>query len=215
MPAFTLRSVKNAPLTNDEVDGTFQYLKDEVDVLKTKSFGSSAQLRLLLSDPTGSGKAVFATSPVFLNGIYSTSLVFALFNDTVTTINFAGAATVLNIGAAGCATTIQGNVAVTGDVVSAASSDISLKENVQVIENALESLLAIEGVTWDWKEGVNEIVKLAPTTGVIAQDVEKVQPRLVTEDADGIKRVHYANMVGVIIEAIRTLNARIDRLEKE
>ena len=84
-----------------------------------------------------------------------------------------------------------------------------------MIQNALESVLAIRGVTWDWKAEVNETVKLNPTTGVIAQEVEKVHPRVVTEGEDGIKRVSYDRMVGLLIEAIRELNEKIDRIQQD
>ena len=210
MADFTLRSVKNAPLTNDEVDGTFQHLKDLVDSLGTKTFTTSAQLANLLNDETGSGKAVFNTSPVFLSGVYTTSLSFQLFNTTVTTINFAGACTTMTIGAAGMAATWQGTLSVVGDVIAYASSDIRLKDNIEVIPNALEIVKAIRGVTWDWKEEVREDVKKSPTTGVVAQEVEAVFPLVVREDEDGAKRVNYEHMIGLLVQAIKELNDKVD-----
>lgn len=212
MADFILRSVKNAPLTNDEVDGTFQHLKDAVDLLNTKTFTNSAQLANLLNDETGSGKAVFATSPVFVNGVYTSSLTFALYDTVATTINFAGACTTLNIGAVGMATTLQGTLSVIGDVIAFASSDARLKENVEEIPNALEIVKAIRGVTWDWKEEVREDVKQSPTTGLIAQEVEAVFPLVVRtdDDEDGTKRINYEHMIGLLVQAIKELNDKVD-----
>ena len=210
---FTLRSEKGSPLTNDEVDGTFQFLKDQIDSLNLWKFINSAQLALLLNDETGTGKVVFNTSPTFLTGVYTTSVTFSLFNTGVTTLNFAGAATTLTIGAVGCATTLQGTLSVVGDVIAYATSDIRMKDNVRVIPQALAKVMLLRGVTWDWKEDVREDLKASPTTGVIAQDVEKVLPEVVSTREDGTLAVNYEHMIGLLIEAIRELNEKIDRLQ--
>ena len=67
---------------------------------------TSTQLRSTLSDPTGSGQAVFNTSPNFVTGINTQSTSFSLFNAFATTINAFGAATDINIGADTGTTTI-------------------------------------------------------------------------------------------------------------
>jgi hypothetical protein len=215
-PVYLLRSAKGSPLTNDEVDGTFEYLKDAIDgidvTVTANTFTNSAELAALLSDETGSGKVVFSDSPVFTTGVYCTGAIFAVFNTVATTINFAGAATTLTIGANGCATTLQGTLSVIGDVIAYATSDISMKHNIRVIPQALVKVMALRGVTWDWNEDVRADLKKSPTTGVIAQDVEKVLPEVVATREDGTKAVNYEHMIGLLIEAIRELNDKIDRL---
>ena len=53
-----------------------------------------------------------------------------------------------------------------------------------------------------------------PSVGVIAQDVEKVLPELVSERGDtGAKSVNYNGLVGVLIEAVKELSARVSKLE--
>jgi hypothetical protein len=53
-----------------------------------------------------------------------------------------------------------------------------------------------------------------PSVGVIAQDVEKVLPELVSERDDiGTKSVNYNGLVGVLIEAVKELSARVSELE--
>lgn len=213
---YKLRSVKGSPLTNDEVDGTFQYLKDAIDsinvVVTANTFTNSAELALLLSDESGTGKVIYSDSPTFTTALYTTSAIFNLFNTVATTMNFAGAATTLNIGANGCATSIQGTVSVEGDVIAYVTSDISMKKNIRIIPQALAKVMALRGVTWDWNEEVREDVKKSPTTGIIAQDVEKVLPEVVVTREDGTKAVNYEHMIGLLIEAIRELNEKIDRL---
>lgn len=61
---------------------------------------SSANLITAVTDETGSGVLVFATTPTFTTSIVTGSSTFALLNTTATTVNAFGAATTLNLGAA-------------------------------------------------------------------------------------------------------------------
>ncbi|MEK7504133.1 MAG: hypothetical protein AAB550_01340, partial [Patescibacteria group bacterium] len=76
--------------------------------------GASADLLNSLSDETGTGLAVFGTSPAFTTSITTGSTTFALVNTTATTVNFAGAATTLSIGAATGTTTVNNGLTVSG-----------------------------------------------------------------------------------------------------
>ena len=77
---------------------------------------TSAQLRGVLSDETGTGAATFATSPSFTTGINAASATMALFDTTATSINMGGAATSVEIGAATGTTTVHNNLDVDLDV---------------------------------------------------------------------------------------------------
>ena len=77
---------------------------------------TSAQLASVLSDETGTGAAVFATSPEFTTGIEAASTTMALFDDTATTINFGGSATAIDIGASTGTTSINNNLDVDLDL---------------------------------------------------------------------------------------------------
>lgn len=87
-----------------------------------------------------------------------------------------------------------------------AFSDAKLKENVEVIDNALDKVKQIRGVTYDRidMDGKRQ-------AGVIAQEVEKVLPEVVSEQVNDTKAVAYGNMVGLLIEAIKEQSAQIDR----
>lgn len=83
---------------------------------------TSAELAAALTDETGSGASVFATSPTIASPAITTSLTtssttFALVNATATTVNFAGAATTLSVGAATGTTTINNGLTVTGPTI--------------------------------------------------------------------------------------------------
>ena len=71
---------------------------------------TSAQLAGVISDETGSGSLVFGTSPTITTSLVTGSATFALVNTTATTVNFAGAATALNVGAAGCVSIFGGQI---------------------------------------------------------------------------------------------------------
>jgi hypothetical protein len=90
------------------------------------------------------------------------------------------------------------------------SSDARLKENVETLNNAVETVSKLRGVSYT-KNGVPEI-------GVIAQEIETVLPKVVGEDPNGYKTVAYGNIVGLLIEAIKeqqeTIKELTTRLEK-
>jgi hypothetical protein len=94
-----------------------------------------------------------------------------------------------------------------------ATSDISLKENVITIENALEKVLSLRGVEYDRIDsGEHQI-------GVIAQEVEKVIPEVVYPKSPSpdyqTKSVAYGNLIGLLIEAIKEQQKEIEELKKK
>jgi len=104
---------------------------------------------------------------------------------------------------------ITGALVATGDVT--AFSDITLKEDVEVIPNALDKVSQIRGVTFTRKDFEDKSRK----SGVIAQEVEKVLPEVVTTTEDGTKTVAYGNLVGLLIESIKELKAEVAELKEK
>ena len=104
---------------------------------------------------------------------------------------------------------ITGALVATGDVT--AFSDITLKENIEVIPNSLDKVSQLRGVTFTRKDLDDKSRK----SGVIAQDVEKVLPEVVTTNEDGIKTVAYGNLVGLLIESIKELKAEVAELKEK
>ena len=100
---------------------------------------------------------------------------------------------------------VDGEIIATGDVT--AYSDRALKRNIQTIENALDKVIAMRGVTYqkDEKDGL----------GVIAQEVEEVLPEVVRKDGYGMRSVAYGNIVGVLIEAIKEQQKQIEELKSK
>ena len=87
------------------------------------------------------------------------------------------------------------------------TSDRRLKDNIQVINNALNKVNSINGVTFNWKESGKT------SMGVIAQDVEKVAPEVISE-TNGYKAVNYDGLIGLLIESIKELKQEISDLKQ-
>lgn len=100
------------------------------------------------------------------------------------------------------------NFTATGNVT--AYSDIRLKENIKVVDNAVQKVMQLEGVTFTRTDHGEKDQRYA---GVIAQSVERVLPEVVHTDENGIKSVAYGNMAALFIEAIKELQAKIESLE--
>ena len=105
-----------------------------------------------------------------------------------------------------------GNLVATGNITAYGTpSDIKLKENIEVIDNALDKVKQLKGITYDLKSDGNRL------TGLIAQDLEKVLPEAVytaknLEDEEHLA-IRYGNTVGLLVEAIKELEARVKELE--
>jgi hypothetical protein len=89
------------------------------------------------------------------------------------------------------------------------SSSIALKENVAPIENALDAIMRLVGVTYDRRDGSKQ-----HEAGLIAEEVDKVLPNIVTKDQDGNPdAIHYTKLTAYLIEAVKSLKAEINSLK--
>ncbi len=103
-----------------------------------------------------------------------------------------------------------------GDIIgfsSSTTSDRRLKKNIKPLENSLEKIQKLEGVSFEWKDNGK-----GKSLGFIAQDYEKVVPELVTEvegfnDEGKIKTINYGNTVALLVEAMKEQQNIINRLE--
>ncbi|WP_412462969.1 tail fiber domain-containing protein [Halobacteriovorax sp. RT-2-6] len=106
---------------------------------------------------------------------------------------------------------------VAGNVLAAAylyTSDERFKENVETIIDPLHKVNSLRGVTFDWKtdEFPERNFPKEKTVGFIAQEVEKVQPELVKTGQDGYKSVQYGNITALLVEAVKSISSKIDKL---
>jgi cytoskeletal protein CcmA (bactofilin family) len=139
-----------------------------------------------------------------LTGVASTDNI-----QTATVANFLDGVTVAGVTTTSSNVNVTGNVTVTGDVSATnfnSTSDVTLKQDVSVIDNALEMISQLEGVSWKWKES------LKPSLGVTAQNVEEVAPELVSNGNH--KSVNYNGLIGILIEAVKELKSEVDELKR-
>ena len=99
--------------------------------------------------------------------------------------------------------TATGSFTAAGNVT--AYSDERLKSDIVTIPDALETVCKLRGVNFT-KDG-------EASTGVIAQEVQKVMPEVVLQ-GDEYLSVAYGNLVGVLIEAVKELKAEVETLKK-
>lgn len=118
-----------------------------------------------------------------------------------------------SIGVGTAATGTTGEIIATGDITSWYSSDERLKNNIQTITNSLEKVTQLDGVTFNWNELAEGKDVNVREAGVIAQQVQKVLPEVVTERDTGYLAVRYEKLVPLLIEAIKELKAEVDALK--
>ena len=144
--------------------------------------------------------------------------------DSISAIQFVDSGGSAEIGCSGTSNTFypngvlkmyldsSGNLVAAGNVTAYGSmSDEKLKENIEIIENPIEKIKNLKGVNFTYKKDGSK------STGLIAQDLEKVLPEAVytakdLEDEEHLA-IRYGNTVGLLVEAIKELEARVKELE--
>lgn len=97
-------------------------------------------------------------------------------------------------------------------------SDIRLKRNVSQLNNALDNISNLRGVTFLWdteKEQHNMNMPRGNQIGFIAQEVEEIYPELVTIGPNGFKQVDYDKVTPIMVEAIKEQQIQISNLQQQ
>ena len=121
-----------------------------------------------------------------------------------------------NLGNVGIGTQIPtSKVDVIGSVCAngvALSSDVRYKKDIVALTDALEKLMQLQAVRYEFKteEFPERQLPVEAQIGLIAQEVEAVIPELVTTKADGYKAIDYAKLAPYLIEAIKTAEAELE-----
>lgn len=102
---------------------------------------------------------------------------------------------------------VNGTIYATSNIT--ANSDLVLKKNLKLVENPIDKINQLNGYLYQWKE--NDEYQY----GVIAQEVEKILPHAVSTSTIGIKGVAYNQLIPVMIEAIKELNAEVKLLKSK
>lgn len=184
------------------------------------SWTSPSSLSISVADP-GSTATVhypfFGTNagslPTSLNPLVRSNLTFVPSTGTLTSTEMRVSASTASSTVSTGALVVTGGVGVGGQLTATTiveSSTIALKENVTPIENALDLILKLDGVTYD------RIDTKEHEAGLIAEWVNKVLPDLVSKDADGNPSgIKYTKLTAYLIEAVKTLKSEIEVLKSK
>jgi hypothetical protein len=163
-------------------------------------------------DVTGTGNATSDfRAPIFYDSnstsYYvdpaSTSRLFTLEVFNRVGINQSSPSYPLHVNASVSGTSIYASA----DIV--AYSDVSVKENIRLIENVIERIQQSRGVLYDRID-----IDSKDNIGFIAQELEVAFPELIVTNEDGTKAVKYQNTVAVLFEAIKDQQKQIDELKQ-
>ena len=91
------------------------------------------------------------------------------------------------------------------------TSDIRLKKNIQKLPRALNNVLAMKSVIFNWKDKKRGQKR---SIGLIAQDLEKLYPELISENEEGFKQIEYDKLTAILIAAVQELSEKVIKLEK-
>jgi hypothetical protein len=226
----TSASVASATATSiSTLSGSVKTVTDAISTRVTTLEGKDISITLT-GDVTGTGTitdlanvsfaTTIAANSVALGtdttGDYVASLVQGT-GVTITNNSGEGATPTISIGQAVATNSAVAfaSVSATGDIVAFSGSDRRLKNNIVNISDALNKVKQLNGVTWEWNEDANEVTKTAPSTGLIAQEVQEVLPEVVKEREDGYLGIDYSKMVGLLVEAIKEQQTQIAELKAE
>jgi hypothetical protein len=104
------------------------------------------------------------------------------------------------------------SLSVTNDgTLTTSTSDRRMKKNIETIPHALEKVMALRGVTFNWKDSSMPKRMM----GMIAQEVLPIVPELVFQnEQDGYYGINYGESAGLLIEAIKEQQKIIQELSK-
>lgn len=97
------------------------------------------------------------------------------------------------------------------------ASDGRFKKNIEPLQESLEKVLQMQGVSYQMKadEFPTAHFDTATQVGLIAQDIEKIVPEVVTEGPTGYKAIDYAKLVPLLIESIKAQQAMLQKQQEE
>jgi hypothetical protein len=203
-------TAKGSPLSSAEIDQNFINLNDnKLEASQLNSNSVPASFTSLGIGTSASGTA---------GRIDSTSLVVSANGQ------------IASFGVGTTASGTDGEIRATNNITSF-YSDERLKENIELIPNALDKVMQLRGVTYNANELAESFgyINKEKQVGVLSADVEKVLPEAVkpapfdimvfenteiSRSGENYKTVQYEKIVPLLIEAIKELNHQIKELKE-
>lgn len=172
---------------------------DNLVINDSITFSNTAQL--IYDELTFSNNVVF-TGDIAANTVSGN----VTFTNTITALSVVANTSNANTSNANTITanTISANTITAVDFNS--TSDVTLKENVETLSNSIDIINQINPVSFVWKESGK------PAYGVIAQEIEKILPDIVSEN-DGIKTVAYTQIIAFLVAAVQEQQKEIEHIK--
>jgi len=210
-------SVKSAPLTNLEIDGNFKSIQDGINtILDGTSSLASPSLTGIPTAPTAAvntNTTQLATTAFVIAQIADDAPPVTLIDDVSTNTSQYLTMARSNTGelnssyVASTKLYFNPNTGALNATDFNSLSDATQKKNVNDINDAIGIVNQLRGVEFEWVDN-NKM-----SSGVIAQDLEKILPHLVETNDNGIKSVNYNGLIAYLIESIKQLSNKIETLE--
>ena len=194
----TSNSESGITVTYDDSDGTLDFSTSVTQTPAITSNGSTPSLNSGISasevrNLIGAGTSSFNGAYSSLSGLPTIPTNNNQLTNGAGYITSNGLSNLSNNG-----NNLSGNFTATGNIT--AYSDERLKDNILTIDNALDKVSQMRGVTFTKDDKLS--------SGIIAQELEKIAPELVHDGE--YKSIAYGNVVGYLIEAIKELKERLD-----
>lgn len=107
----------------------------------------------------------------------------------------------------------NGDLEAKGDLIGFGLSDQRLKTNINRIPDALDKVLHLDGITFNWTDQAQGKSTAVAEAGLLAQQVKSVLPEAVGQRQDGYLGVRYDKIVSLLVEAIKDLKNEVDALK--
>jgi len=114
----------------------------------------------------------------------------------------------------GSTLSVSGAITATSDITAYSSSDRRLKDNINPIPDALNKVMSISGVEFDWNDKADS-VNTGHDFGVIAQEILDILPEAVKQRDTGYLAVRYDRIIPLLVEAVKELNKEIKELKSK
>lgn len=176
---------------------------DIVDIIEIATGRGATGARGPAGQTTLAGVGTTSTStthyPIFISGLGNTAPFISTTSNYFGFVPSSGTLLINQISVAGVATALDFN----------STSDVNLKKDVKVIDDAVSKVSQLNGVSFNWTDTGQS------SAGVIAQDVEKVMPEIIRNNPTGYKSLNYNGLIGLLIEAVKEQNETIKSLEQK
>jgi hypothetical protein len=223
-------SLYNNRTGNDNVAIGFDALMNGTAGTGNTAVGSQAGLNATGSGNVfiggGAGNAETGSNRLYIASGGTAPLIYGQFDARRVGVDTTGPTNTLDVNGSLRARNLAGagvrSVAVdaNGVLMISVPSDERLKKGIVPLGQAIDVLAALaglRGVVYSWDTAQERASSLGDKRqiGLLAQDVEKVLPEVVSADADGYRAVDYARLTALLVEVAKAQQREIDALEKE